>query len=133
MVRHTGEDFVDVEGIAVASVLSFQSAGIDSSELDTPEADRLPADSDPPLCQYVLDVSVTQIEAVVQPDCVRDDVWRESVAFICIHSPILSISARKPVSTSILLIEDDPLIQACSMNSSNKTYTSPSLHPKRAD
>jgi hypothetical protein len=33
------EDFIDVEGIAKASVPPFQSAGINGSELDTPEAD----------------------------------------------------------------------------------------------
>jgi hypothetical protein len=33
------EDFIDVEGIAAALMLSFQTAGIDGSELDTPESD----------------------------------------------------------------------------------------------
>ena len=35
------EYFVDVEGVAITSVISFQAAGIDSTELDTPKADRL--------------------------------------------------------------------------------------------
>jgi hypothetical protein len=39
MVRHTGEDFIDEDGIAIAMMLSFQAAGINGSELDTPEAD----------------------------------------------------------------------------------------------
>jgi hypothetical protein len=34
---------------------------------------------------------MAEIEAIVQPDCVRNDIWRESVAFISIHSPILSV------------------------------------------
>jgi hypothetical protein len=33
------EDFIDVEIVAVASVLSFQSSGIETTKLDTPEAD----------------------------------------------------------------------------------------------
>ena len=39
MIRHTGEYFIDVEGITVASVLSFQSARIDRAKLDAPQAD----------------------------------------------------------------------------------------------
>jgi hypothetical protein len=46
MVRHTGEHLVDIEGVAITSVLSLQWAGINSAELDAPEADGFPADSD---------------------------------------------------------------------------------------
>jgi len=45
------EDFIDEEGVTITSVLSFQSAGINGSELDTPEADRFAADSDASLSQ----------------------------------------------------------------------------------
>jgi len=38
------EDFIDVEGIAKATVLSLQSPSIESAELDTPETDRFSAD-----------------------------------------------------------------------------------------
>ena len=68
------EDFIDVESVAIASVLAFQAACINGAELDTPETDCLSADSDTPLCQQVFDVAVTQIEAIVEPDCVGDDV-----------------------------------------------------------
>jgi hypothetical protein len=36
---------------------------------------------------------MAQIEAIVKPDGVRNYVRREAMAFICIHWPILSISA----------------------------------------
>jgi hypothetical protein len=36
---------------------------------------------------------VAQIEAVVESDCIGNDIWRESVTFIGIHPPILSILA----------------------------------------
>ena len=36
---------------------------------------------------------VAQIEAIVEPDCVRDDIWWESVTFVRIHWPILPIMA----------------------------------------
>jgi len=40
------KDFIDEEGIAVASMLSLQAAGINGSEFDGPEADRFAANGD---------------------------------------------------------------------------------------
>ena len=91
MVRHTGEDFIDVEGIAVSSVLPFQPSGIHGSKLDAPESDRFPSDDDPAFSQEIFDIAVTEIESVVEPDGVADDVGWESVAFVGIHGPILAI------------------------------------------
>ena len=45
-IRHPGEDFIDEEGIAVASMLAFQSACVNGSELDTPQANRFATDVD---------------------------------------------------------------------------------------
>ena len=42
------EDLIDVECIAVASMLSFQSSGVEGTELDTPESDSFSADGDAP-------------------------------------------------------------------------------------
>jgi hypothetical protein len=33
------KDFIDVKGVAIASVLSFQTTGVNSSKFDTPKAD----------------------------------------------------------------------------------------------
>jgi hypothetical protein len=41
----------------------------------------------------VLYISMAEIESVVEPDCVADDVRRKWVALIGIHCPTLSISA----------------------------------------
>ena len=38
-----------------------------------PFADRLPADTDAPLCQQVFNVCRTQREAMISPDCIGDD------------------------------------------------------------
>ena len=38
------ENFVNIEGITIASVLSLQPACINGAELDTPQADRFAAD-----------------------------------------------------------------------------------------
>jgi hypothetical protein len=51
MVRHTGEDFIDIKRIAIASVPAFQASGINGPELDTQEADRFPADCDTSLSE----------------------------------------------------------------------------------
>jgi len=46
MVRHTGEYFINGEGVAVASVPSLQAACVNGSEFDAPEAYRFSTDSD---------------------------------------------------------------------------------------
>ena len=88
------EDFIDVEGVAVISVLAFQSASINGAELDAPEADRFSRYSDASLSEEIFDISVAKIESVVEPDCVADNVGWEPVTFVGIHLAILSISAR---------------------------------------
>jgi hypothetical protein len=87
------EDFVDVEGVPITSVLSFQTPGVQSTELDTPETDRLATDSNATFSEEILDIPVAEIKAIVEPDGVADDIGRETVALICIHEPILSIPA----------------------------------------
>jgi hypothetical protein len=89
MVRHTGEDFVDEEGVAVTSVLALQSTCINGSELYAPEADCFSGYSDASLGQEIFNISVTQIEAIVEPDGIGNDVRWEPVTFICAHVPIL--------------------------------------------
>ena len=93
MVRHTGKDFIDVECVAVASMASLQSSSVNGAEFDAPQADRLSGDSDPTLCQKVFNISVTEIESIVEPDGIADDIWGKSVALIGIHGPIVSIWA----------------------------------------
>ena len=91
MVRHTGKDFIDVKGIAVATMILLQSSGVQSSEFDAPEADRFPSDDDASLSQEVFYVTVAQVEAVVEPYRIGNDISWESVAFIGVHPPILAI------------------------------------------
>ena len=87
------EDLVDEEGIAVAPVFSFQASGEEGSEFDTPEPDGFPADNDASLSQEIFDISMAQVKAVVQPESIGNDIWRESVAFVSCHGPSLPISA----------------------------------------
>ena len=84
------EDFIDVERVAIASVLSLQATGINRSELDAPEADRFAADDDASFSEEIFYIAVTEVEAIIEPDGVGNDVRWESMALICIHVSILS-------------------------------------------
>ena len=42
---------------------------------------------------------MAEVESVVQPNRVADDFRREPMAFVCVHPPILSISASLLAST----------------------------------
>jgi hypothetical protein len=47
---------------------------------------------------------MTEVEPVVEPDCVTNDIGRESVAFVCIHLPILSILESLLGNTLFILV-----------------------------
>ena len=87
------EDFIDVEGVAVASVFAVQPAGINGAEFYAPQADRFSGYGDAPFSQEVFYISVAEVEPEVEPDCVGNNIGRESVAFVSIHLPILPIPA----------------------------------------
>ena len=48
---------------------------------------------------------MAEIEAIVEPDGVRNDVRWETVTFTCIHCLILAITASSVVSTKITLFQ----------------------------
>jgi len=83
------EDLIDIESIAITLVFPLQASGIFGSELDTPEPDCFITDSNSTLGEEIFDISIAEIEPVVQPDCVTDDIWWESVAFVGVHRLIL--------------------------------------------
>jgi hypothetical protein len=87
------KDFINVECIAVASMLAFQSACINGAELDTPETDCLSADGDATFSEEVFDISMAEIDSIVEPDSIGNDVGREAVALVCIHRRILVVTA----------------------------------------
>ena len=92
MVRHTGEDLIDEKRVTVASMLALQSPGVHGSKLDTPESDSLVTDSDTSLSKKVFYITVAQIESIVEPDGIADDIGWEPVTFVDIHGPILARS-----------------------------------------
>ena len=71
----------------------FQPPGSDGPELDATEVDRFVADDDASLSQEILDIPMAELESIVEPDSIGDDIWRESVTCVGIHPPLLPILA----------------------------------------
>ena len=57
-----------------------------------PEADRFAANGDSAFGQQIFDIPIAKTETIVEPYGMADDIWRESVALVSMHTPILSIS-----------------------------------------
>jgi len=68
----------------------FASTALVWSELDTPQPDRFVTESNTSLGQQIFDISVAQVEAVVEPHRVTDNLRWKSVSFVCIHPLIVS-------------------------------------------
>ena len=68
------EGFIDEECVAVTLMLPLQFTSIQRAEFDTPKPDRFWTDSDSSLSQQIFDVTVAQIESIVQPDGVENDI-----------------------------------------------------------
>ena len=76
------EQLIEMPRVSEASASLPESSRIRAAERSTPPSDRLIGDRDAPLGQEVLNIPKTEAEAKVEPDGVRDDVWRESIAVV---------------------------------------------------
>jgi hypothetical protein len=70
------KDLIDVEGVTITPMVSLQPTGVQRSEFDAPQADGLAADNDASLGQQVFNVSMTQVETIVESDGVGYNIWR---------------------------------------------------------
>ena len=43
--------------------------------------------------QEIFNIAMAEVETKIEPDSIGNDIGRESVAFVCVHEPILPISA----------------------------------------
>ena len=63
--------------------------------LDTPaqsgQSFGKPSNRDPAFGEEIFDITVAEVEPVVEPDSVGNDIGRESVTFVSIHPQILAI------------------------------------------
>ena len=62
------ENFIDIEGIVVATMLTLQAAGINGSEFDTPQADCFAGYSDATFSEQIFNIPMAKIEAIVEPN-----------------------------------------------------------------
>ena len=69
----------------------LQSSGVYSTEFNTLQSNGFIADRDSAFSEKIFDISAAQIEAIIEPDRVTDDIRWKSVAFISIHPPILAV------------------------------------------
>jgi hypothetical protein len=76
------EDLVNEKSIAIATVISAQSAAVLRSESIAPKSNGFMRDGDRSLGQEIFDISMAQIEPEIEPDSVSNDFWRKSVALI---------------------------------------------------
>ena len=70
-------------------MLPLQPPGVFGAKLDTSEPNGFVGDSYPALGQQVLNVAVAEIESKIQPYCVADNIWRETMAFVYAHPQII--------------------------------------------
>ena len=59
-----------------------KSSGVLRAEFDTPQSNRLVADRNTTLGHKILDIATAQIEAMIEPDNVLNDLGRKSVTFV---------------------------------------------------
>lgn len=83
---------IEIDDVTGTAVIVLQSASVYSAKFYTPERDCFAANSDTWLREQIFNIAVAQVAAKVQPGGVGNDVGRESVPFVCIHVPIISIS-----------------------------------------
>ena len=73
-------------------MVSPQAAGINGTELDAPQTGSFSEYGYAPFSEQVFNIPVAQVETVIQPDCVANNIGWESVAFVGVHAPILAIT-----------------------------------------
>ncbi len=78
------EHFVQEPGIAESTLPSSQSPSVIWSKLYAPAADCLVGDHNTSLRQQILGISQADTESVAEPDCVTDDLGRESVSAVAL-------------------------------------------------
>ena len=70
----------------------LQAPSVYSSEFDAPQANRFAANVDASFSEKVFNIPMTQIEAIIEPGGIQNDIGQESVALVSIHPPILASS-----------------------------------------
>ena len=92
----SNKDFIQMPGVAEATLTPIQISGIARTELLTPDSNRFIRDDDSAFGEKILDISEAQAETMVNPHRIADDFWREPMALIptptAFHGTSLSVS-----------------------------------------
>jgi len=62
------EYFIDIERITKSLVTAFQTSSVLGSKLVAPQPDRFIADDNPSFSQQIFDISMTEIESMIESD-----------------------------------------------------------------
>ncbi len=76
------EDIINEKYISVALVLLLQTTNIFQTELVTPQTNCLVANGDPTFSQQVFDISMAEIESMIEPNGRLNDFRRKSVTLV---------------------------------------------------
>jgi hypothetical protein len=74
------EEFIQVPGVAQASLPAPEETSVRGTERPTPLPNRLVGHGDAPLGEEIFGISKAQTETMVEPNGVTDDLWRESIS-----------------------------------------------------
>jgi hypothetical protein len=92
----SNKNFVQMPGVAEATLTLLQISGIARTELLTPDSNRFIRDDDSAFGEKIFDISETQAETIVNPDHIADDFRREPMTIIprpvAFHATSLSVS-----------------------------------------
>src|SRR6056300_799782 len=67
----------------------FETTSVSITKFDTPESDGFVADSDTSFREQIFNIAKTEVESMVEPDGIADDIGWESVPLVRIHRRII--------------------------------------------
>ncbi len=76
------EHFINEKCIAETWMPTLQTLGILRSKLVTPQANRFITDENTSFSQQIFYIPMTEIESMIEPNCILNNVRREPVAFV---------------------------------------------------
>ncbi|MGH1361849.1 MAG: hypothetical protein ACRBC3_24075 [Burkholderiaceae bacterium] len=76
--------FIEEERTPESTVTAFQAPGIFRAKLIAPKSDRLVTDSNATLRKQVFDIPMTEVEAIVEPNGMLNNLGRKPMAFILV-------------------------------------------------
>ena len=76
------DNVVQMPDIAGLRLPTAQTASDGWTKLHNPSSDGVVRDIDPSHQKHLFDLTKTEVETTIQPDCMSDDCWRKTVALV---------------------------------------------------